>query len=68
MKENKETEYRQKTLMLTEEQIRRVDFIINEYGRDYLPWSFSSIIRQALDEGLDNVENRMRWINGGERK
>ena len=58
------TEYKQKTIMLTQEQIKRVNWLIEDFAPEgYLPMNFSQIIRLALDEGIDNVEKRLKEIH-----
>lgn len=50
--------------MITEEQINRILYILDDYQNLDLNLSFSNIIRQSIDEGLDNVEERLRNFRG----
>ena len=56
--------YKTKSIMITEEQINRILYILNDYQNLDLNLSFSNIIRQSIDEGLDNVEERLRNFRG----
>lgn len=56
--------YKTKSIMITEEQINRILYILDDYQNLDLNLSFSNIIRQSIDEGLDNVEERLRNFRG----
>ena len=56
--------YKTKSIMITEEQINRILYILDDYQSLDLNLSFSNIIRQSIDEGLDNVEERLRNFRG----
>lgn len=52
--------YNTKSIMISEEQIKRIQYILDDFCELDIGLSFSSIIRQSIDEGLDEVENRLR--------
>lgn len=56
--------YKTKSIIITEEQINRILYILDDYQNLDLNLSFSNIIRQSIDEGLDSVEERLRMFRG----